>query len=97
MLLEIATIEIRPGAEDDFAAAMRGGGLAHLAACTGVRKLRFGRGVEHPSNFTFLVEWDSIEAHNAARSEDSFDKFRAAFGDMAIGGSMEHFQLDPPA
>ena len=94
MLLEIAEIEVRPGAEDSFAAAMRESGLADLAACEGVVSIRFGRGVEHPSKFTFNVVWTSLEAHEAARRLDAFGRFRAAFGDMGVGGSMSHYVMD---
>ncbi|WP_159980034.1 MULTISPECIES: putative quinol monooxygenase [unclassified Novosphingobium] len=94
MLLEIAEIEVRPGAEDQFAAAMRETGVAHLAACDGVVTASFGRGVENPSKFTFNVVWTSMEAHQAARTLEAFGKFRACFGDMSIGGAMSHYQMD---
>jgi quinol monooxygenase YgiN len=96
MLLEIAEIEVKPGKEDDFAAAMRDGGLANLAACEGAVEVGFGRGVESPGKFIFHVVWTSIEAHMAARELDSFGKFRAAFGDLTSGGSMNHFVMDQP-
>lgn len=93
MLLEIAEIEVKPGQEDAFAAAMNEGGLANLAACKGAVEVRFGRGVENPSKFLFHVVWTSIEDHMAARDLDSFGKFRAAFGDLTQGGSMSHYVL----
>lgn len=94
MLLEIAEIEVRPGAEDEFAGAMRDAGIGHLAACAGVVSARFGRGVENPSKFTFNVVWTSMEAHQAARTLDAFGKFRACFGDLTIGGAMNHYEMD---
>ncbi|MFM5929374.1 MAG: antibiotic biosynthesis monooxygenase family protein [Novosphingobium sp.] len=93
MITEIATITISAGNEGAFEAAMRDGGLAHLAACPGVGSVKFGRGVENPANFAFVVEWDSLEAHAAAKDTDSFRAFRAAMGTWAVGGSMEHFAL----
>lgn len=94
MLLEIAEIEVRPGAEDQFAAAMREVGVPGLAACEGVISVRFGRGVENPSKFTFNVAWTSVDAHMAARSLESFGTFRAAMGDLTIGGTMSHYVMD---
>ena len=94
MLLEIAEIEVRPGAEAQFAAAMRNSGIAHLAACEGVVSVRFGRGVENPSKFTFNVVWTSLEAHAAARGLEDFGKFRMAFGDLTTGGAMSHYVMD---
>ena len=90
MLLEIAEIDVKPGMEEAFAAAMRVGGVASLAACEGVVSVAFGRGVEHPGKFTFNVVWTSIEAHVAARDLESFGRFRAAMGDMPCGGTMNH-------
>lgn len=93
MLLEIAEIDARPGSEDAFEAAMNEKGLGHLAACEGVISARLGRGVENPSKFIFHVVWTSIEAHEAARSLESFGKFRECFGDLTVGGAMNHFRM----
>ncbi|WP_395392284.1 antibiotic biosynthesis monooxygenase family protein [Novosphingobium sp. BL-8A] len=94
MLLEIAEIDVRHGSEDAFAKAMRETGIPALAACEGVISLQFGRGVEKPSRFTFNVVWTSMDAHDAARKLDSFNSFRSAFDDMAIGGTMHHYEMD---
>lgn len=94
MLLEIAEVEVRPGAEEQFSKAMRETGLGHLAACKGVVSARFGRGVENPSKFTFNVVWTSMEAHQAARELDEFGQFRACFGDLTLSGVMSHYEMD---
>lgn len=96
MLLETAEIEVRAGSEDEFARAMREKGIPHLAACDGVVSVRFGRGVENPGKFAFHVVWTSMEAHMAARDLESFGRFRAAFGDLTIGGAMSHYTMDDP-
>ncbi|MEJ6009485.1 antibiotic biosynthesis monooxygenase family protein [Novosphingobium aquae] len=93
MITEIATISVAPGQEEAFEAAMRHGGIEHLSGCPGVRKVSFGQGVEDPGKFAFVVEWDSLEAHHAARNTDAFAAFRASMGAMTIGGAMEHFAL----
>ena len=63
MVLEVALIDVIPGQEDEFAAAYR---LGHpvLAGTPGCRSVRMTRGIESPSRFVLLVEWDSVEAHN---------------------------------
>lgn len=94
LLLEIAEIECRPGAEEEFAKAMRETGLGHLASCDGVVSASFGRGVENPSKFTFNVVWTSMAAHEAARNLEAFGKFRVCFGDLTIGGAMSHYEMD---
>lgn len=93
MITEIATIEVAPGSEAAFEQAMRGGGLASLAACQGVRSVQFGGGIESPSRFAFVVVWESVEAHERVRDTPEFKAFRAAFGSHGIAGSMEHFAL----
>lgn len=94
MLLEIAEIDVRPGAEEQFAEAMRQNGIPNLARCEGCVSIRFGRGVENPSRFTFNVVWTSMEAHGAARGLEAFGAFRAAMGDVTIGGAMNHYIMD---
>lgn len=94
MVTEIAQITVAEGNEAAFEKAMRvDGGIAHLSACAGVQNVKFGRGVESPSKFAFVVEWDSVEAHNAARASDSFKAFSLLIQPWGIGGVMDHFQL----
>lgn len=94
MITEIANITVAEGNEAAFDKAMRDGGIAALSACPGVGSVRFGRGVENPSIFAFVVEWDSLAAHDAARATETFATFRAAIAPYGIGGSMQHFTLD---
>jgi heme-degrading monooxygenase HmoA len=94
MVTEVAAITVAEGKEAEFEQAMReGGGLAALAASPGVRSVKFGRGIENPTKFGFVVEWDSIEAHMAARDSESFGRFREVIAPYGQGGSMEHFDL----
>jgi quinol monooxygenase YgiN len=93
MVTEIATVTISEGNELAFEASMRATGLAALEACPGVISVQFGRGAENPSTFAFVVEWASVEAHEAARDTETFKAFRASFGTHGIGGTMQHFDL----
>jgi heme-degrading monooxygenase HmoA len=80
MILEVAVIEVVPGAEHDFADAYRGIRTV-LTSTPGCRSARMTRGVESPSRFVLLVEWDSLEAHEQEfRGTDRFVKWRAAIG-----------------
>jgi heme-degrading monooxygenase HmoA len=79
MVLEIATFDITPGAEEQFAAAAREG-LALVADTPGHRWARLTRGVETPTRFVLLVEWDSVEAHQGFRDSDRFPRWRALIG-----------------
>jgi heme-degrading monooxygenase HmoA len=80
MVIEIADILVTPGAEDAFATAFAGVRQV-LASTPGCRSVRMTRGVESPSRFVLLVEWDSVEAHERNfRGTERFIAWRAAIG-----------------
>ena len=62
MVLEIADFTVKSGTEDAFAAAVEAG-LPHIAATPGFLGARLTRGIESPSRFVLLIEWESLEAH----------------------------------
>ncbi len=97
MVLEVALIDITPGQEDAFAAAYA---KAHpvLAATPGCLSIRMTRGVETPSRFVLLVEWESVEAHlHNFRESDRFTTWRGHIGPhFAKPPHVEHF-TDVPA
>jgi heme-degrading monooxygenase HmoA len=76
MVLEIAEFSAKPGYEDDFATAfMEAVPLA--AAIEGFRSARLTRGIESPSKFVALIEWDNMEDHTVKfRQSDNFLKWR---------------------
>jgi heme-degrading monooxygenase HmoA len=80
MVLEVADIHVTPGTESRFTDAFRSVRDV-LAGTPGCRSVRMTRGVESPSRFVLLVEWDSVEAHERDfRSTERFDTWRAAIG-----------------
>jgi heme-degrading monooxygenase HmoA len=92
MVLEIALIDIQPGQENDFAAAyVKARSL--VANTPGCRSVRMTRGVETPSRFVLLVEWDSIEAHlENFRASERFGQWRTHIGPyFASPPLVEHF------
>ncbi len=92
MVLEVALIDVRGGDEQAFEAAYR---KAHetLATTPGCRGVRMTRGIESPSRFVLLVEWDSVEAHeNNFRGTDRFPTWRGLIGPyFAHPPVVEHF------
>ncbi|GAY09527.1 antibiotic biosynthesis monooxygenase [Pseudonocardia sp. N23] len=93
MVLEIADFDIRPGTEDQFAAAyLQARDL--LAATPGFVSARMTRGIESPSRFVLLVEWQSVEAHTVGfRGSDRFPKWREIIGPFFAGDPrVEHAQ-----
>ena len=96
MHTEIAILPIREGQEADFADAMtRGGGTAALLDCIGCNTVRIGRGIENAGKFCLMIDWDSVDAHNAARDGEPFGRFKTIAGPFfgAGGGFMEHFDF----
>jgi heme-degrading monooxygenase HmoA len=97
MVLEVALIDITPGQEGAFAAAYRQG-HSILAGAPGCRSIRMTRGIESPSRFVLLVEWDSVDAHqDNFRATERFGQWRALIGPhFAAPPRVEHF-TDVPA
>ena len=92
MVLEVALIDVVPGQEDAFAAAYRVGHPV-LAGTPGCRSVRMTRGIESPTRFVLLVEWDSVEAHlENFRATERFTQWRALIGPhFATPPVVEHF------
>jgi len=92
MVLEVADIQVTPGAEEEFLAAYRG--ISDVLVTTpGCNSVRMTRGIESPARFTLLVEWDSVDAHeDNFRASERFERWRAAIGPFfAAPPNVEHF------
>ena len=91
MVLEVALFDVRPATEAEFAAAYRQVRQV-VAGSAGCRSMRMTRGVETPSRFVLLVEWDSVDQHEAFRTSGRFVEWRAAIGSYFAGPpQVEHF------
>ncbi len=92
MVLEVALIDVVPGQEDEFAAAY-GKAREILATTPGCGPVRMTRGIESPSRFVLLVEWDSVEAHlDNFRATERFTSWRGLIGPYFDGAPrVEHF------
>jgi len=92
MVLEVALIDVHSGHEEDFAAAYRTA-YSVLASTPGCRSVRMTRGIESPSRFVLLVEWDSVDAHvENFRNTDRFTSWRGHIGPYFAGPpTVEHF------
>jgi heme-degrading monooxygenase HmoA len=93
MVLEVADIQVTPGAEGAFSDAYRG--IRDVLTSTpGCRSARMTRGVDSPSRFVLLVEWDSVEAHEQNfRATERFERWRTAIGGFfAAPPVVEHFE-----
>jgi heme-degrading monooxygenase HmoA len=76
MVLEIAEFSVHPGREDAFAAAYRDA-VVQIEATDGFRSARMTRGIETPTHFVLLVEWDTLEAHTKDfRESERYPRWR---------------------
>lgn len=92
MVLELADIAVSPGSEDAFIAAYEKA-KAVLRETPGCLSVRMTRGVESPSRFALLVEWESVAAHEENfRATERFATWRTAIGPyFAAPPVVEHF------
>jgi heme-degrading monooxygenase HmoA len=92
MVLEVALINVTSGQEVEFTAAYATA-RETLATTPGCRSVRMTQGIESPSRFVLLVEWDSIEAHEQNfRATERFTTWRGHLGPhFAAPPVVEHF------
>jgi heme-degrading monooxygenase HmoA len=92
MVLEVALINVTAGEEEAFASAFR---VARetLATTPGCLSVRMTRGIESPSRFVLLVEWESVAAHEEnSRASDRFTTWRGHIGPYFAGPpDVEHY------
>ena len=95
-VLEIVEILITPGRETEFEDAMRA--VNHIATdFAGCRSLKLSRGLENPSKYLLMVEWDSREAHTEFTKTADFPTFRATLRSCVSElPKMEHFRDTGP-
>ena len=91
MILEVALLDVTPGTEQAFRDAYaQGRGL--IEASSGWRSMRMTQGIETPTRFVLLVEWDAVSSHEAFRASDDFGRWRALIGPHFAGPPrVEHF------
>ena len=72
----MAVLPVRPGQEAAFESAMHQA-RPLIAGTPGFRGLTLSRGIESPSHYLLLVEWDS-EAHEMGfRRSENHERWRA--------------------
>ncbi|GAA2531988.1 antibiotic biosynthesis monooxygenase [Streptomyces levis] len=91
MIIEIAQIEIHPGQEKEFEAAVSKA-LPYFLAADGCHGVDLHRSVEHPSRYRLMVRWLTVEHHTVAfRGSEGFAKWRALAGPyFAAPPEVEH-------
>jgi heme-degrading monooxygenase HmoA len=77
MILESALLDVKPGAEAAFEAAIRAA-RPLIAATPGFRAIKVQRCIETPNRYLLLVEWDRLEDHTVGfRQSPRYQEWRA--------------------
>ena len=92
MIIERAQIDVRPGQEEAFEAVLAEA-RAVVSAARGFRGVTIARGIESPSRYLLLIEWDTIEDHTEGfRGSDAFTRWRELIGPyFAAAPDVEHY------
>jgi heme-degrading monooxygenase HmoA len=92
MIVERARMQIQPGAEEAFEAALDQARTI-VAQSPGYRSLRLARGVENPSEYLLLIEWDSVADHmEGFRGSERYERWAALLRPhYAQPPEVEHF------
>ena len=76
MIYEIAEIDVRPGTETQFEAAVAEAS-AQFRTAEGCRSLKLERGIEHPGRYRLVVGWDTVDHHMVTfRNSEGFQVWR---------------------
>jgi len=77
MILEHAVLDVRPGQEAAFEAAMRAA-RPLIAATPGFHGIEVRRSLEAPHRYLLLVAWDTLEDHTVGfRQSERYAGWRA--------------------
>lgn len=81
MVTEIAVVEIITGKELEFEAALGRAVESVLSTADGYIDFHLQRGIERPSVYTFMINWETLENHTVGfRQSDLFVKWREIIG-----------------
>ena len=91
MITEIAQIEIKPGSEKDFEAAVEKARAA-FGRAKGFQGFELHRSIENPQRYRLMVKWETLENHTVDfRGSENFAEWRALVGPhFAAPPEVEH-------
>lgn len=94
MILELATIDIKPGANQDFEHNL---GLAQavISRAEGYLGHQFQRCIEQENRYILLIRWETLEAHTVGfRGGELFKEWRGLIGSFFENPPVvQHFEL----
>jgi quinol monooxygenase YgiN len=91
MVVEIAQIEIKPGLEGEFEAAVKKA-VPIFQRARGCSGMELRRSVEKPQRYRLFVKWEAVENHTVDfRGSEDFQEWRKLVGDcFASPPEVEH-------
>ncbi|WP_310383446.1 antibiotic biosynthesis monooxygenase family protein [Roseateles sp.] len=94
MILEIAEIQIQPGQQADFEAAIANAIKSVISQAQGFISARVQHGLESPERYILQIEWATLEDHTLHfRNGPLFPAWRAIVGPFfAQPPRVEHYQ-----
>ena len=93
MITEIAQIDVKPGTEAEFEAAV-GKAKAIFGRAKGCHGFELHRSIEKPQRYRLMVKWETLENHTVDfRSSEDFAAWRGLVGQyFASPPEVEHTQ-----
>jgi len=93
VILEQVIFAIEPGSEAEFEAAVEQAKEV-IAQARGFRSLQLLRGIEQPSTYLMLNEWDTVDDHMVGfRESELFVRWRELIGPhFAAAPEVTHFE-----
>ncbi|MFT4113979.1 antibiotic biosynthesis monooxygenase family protein [Silvibacterium sp.] len=94
MVLEIAHMEIKPGVEQEFEAAVRQAKplFLNFPGCLGIE---LNRSIERPQVYRLFIQWETLEHHTIDfRQSEKYPEWRSMVGSFfAAPPVVEHQQV----
>ncbi|SHL92987.1 Heme-degrading monooxygenase HmoA [Bradyrhizobium lablabi] len=93
MITEIAQIDVKPGTEKDFEAAVAKARTA-FGRAKGFHGFELHRSIEKPQRYRLMVKWETLENHTVDfRGSENFAEWRSLVGQyFAAPPEVEHTQ-----
>src|SRR2546429_4448377 len=91
MITEIAQIDVKPGSEKDFEAAVAKAKAA-FGRSKGFHGFELHRSIEKPQRYRLMVKWETLENHTVDfRGSENFAEWRGLVGqDFSPPPHVEH-------
>ena len=91
MITEIAQIDVKPGSEKDFEAAVAKAETI-FRRCKGWKSFELHRSIEKPQRYRLHIKWETVENHTRDfRESENFAQWRALVGPhFASAPEVEH-------